>query len=120
LGFAPCSVGDLEVGIVDVPGHEHFIKTMVAGASGMDAVMLVVAADDGVMPQTREHMEILTLLGVRHGFVALTKIDRVEPDHRQLVEEETRRSCKARSWPTQRSAPSRASRAKGSTISTTR
>ena len=90
LGFAPCTVGDLEIGIVDVPGHENFIKTMVAGASGMDAVMLVVAADDGVMPQTREHMEILTLLGVRHGFVALTKIDRVEPEHRELVGEETR------------------------------
>ncbi len=90
LGFAPCTVGDLEIGIVDVPGHEHFIKTMVAGACGMDAVLLVVAADDGVMPQTREHLEILTLLGVRHGFVALTKIDRVEPDYRQLVQEETR------------------------------
>ncbi len=90
LGFAPCTVGDLEIGIVDVPGHENFIKTMVAGACGMDAVMLVVAADDGVMPQTREHMEILTLLGVRHGFVALTKIDRVEAEHREMVREETR------------------------------
>ena len=90
LGFAPCRIADLEVGIVDVPGHENFIKTMVAGASGMDAVMLVVAADDGVMPQTREHMEILTLLGVRHGFVALTKIDRVDEEHRKLVLEDTR------------------------------
>jgi selenocysteine-specific elongation factor len=89
LGFAPCTVGDLEIGIVDVPGHENFIKTMVAGACGMDAVLLVVAADDGVMPQTREHMEILTLLGVRHGFVALTKIDRVEPEHREMIREET-------------------------------
>jgi selenocysteine-specific elongation factor len=77
LGFAPCLVAGLEVGIVDVPGHEHFIKTMVAGATGMDAVMLVVAADDGLMPQTYEHLDILTLLGVRHGMVALTKIDRV-------------------------------------------
>ena len=59
-----------QVGIVDVPGHENFIKTMVAGASGMDGVILVVAADDGVMPQTREHLDILTLLGVRHGIVA--------------------------------------------------
>ena len=90
LGFAPCTVGELEVGIVDVPGHENFIKTMVAGACGMDAVMLVVAADDGVMPQTREHLEILTLLGVRHGFVALTKIDRVDAEHRDMVREETR------------------------------
>jgi selenocysteine-specific elongation factor len=83
LGFAPCKIADMQVGIVDVPGHENFIKTMVAGASGMDGVILVVAADDGVMPQTREHLEILTLLGIRHGIVALTKIDRVEPDRRQ-------------------------------------
>ena len=77
LGFAPCKIADTQVGIVDVPGHENFIKTMVAGASGMDAVILVVAADDGVMPQTREHLDILTLLGIRQGIVALTKIDRV-------------------------------------------
>jgi selenocysteine-specific elongation factor len=80
LGYAPCTIGDLEVGIVDVPGHEHFIKTMVAGAAGMDGVILVVAADDGVMPQTREHLDILTLLGIRHGMVAVTKIDRVSAD----------------------------------------
>ena len=89
LGFAPCKIADLEVGIVDVPGHENFIKTMVAGAAGMDAVLLVVAADDGVMPQTREHMEILTLLGVRHGVVAVTKIDRVDEEHRALVLDDT-------------------------------
>ena len=88
LGFAPCTIADLQVGIVDVPGHENFIKTMVAGATGMDGVVLVVAADDGVMPQTREHLDILTLLGVRHGIVALTKIDRVEPDHLQLARDE--------------------------------
>jgi selenocysteine-specific elongation factor len=85
LGFAPCKIADMQVGIVDVPGHENFIKTMVAGASGMDGVILVVAADDGVMPQTREHLEILTLLGIRHGIVALTKIDRVEPEHRERI-----------------------------------
>jgi selenocysteine-specific elongation factor len=85
LGFAPCKIADMQVGIVDVPGHENFIKTMVAGASGMDGVILVVAADDGVMPQTREHLEILTLLGIRHGITALTKIDRVEHDRRQGV-----------------------------------
>ncbi len=90
LGFAPCKIADLEVGIVDVPGHENFIKTMVAGAAGMDAVMLVVAADDGVMPQTREHMEILTLLGVGRGVVALTKIDRVDEEHQALALEETK------------------------------
>ena len=88
LGYAPCRIADLEVGIVDVPGHENFIKTMVAGASGMDGVILVVAADDGVMPQTREHLHILTLLGVRHGLVALTKIDRVDAEHRQRVQAE--------------------------------
>jgi selenocysteine-specific elongation factor len=85
LGFAPCKIADTQVGIVDVPGHENFIKTMVAGASGMDAVILVVAADDGVMPQTREHLDILTLLGIRHGIVALTKIDRVAPAERENV-----------------------------------
>ena len=85
LGYAPCRVKDLEVGIVDVPGHESFIKTMVAGACGMDGVILVVAADDGIMPQTREHLDILTLLGLRHGLVALTKIDRVDDARRQEV-----------------------------------
>jgi selenocysteine-specific elongation factor len=88
LGFAPCTLGGLQVGIVDVPGHENFIKTMVAGAAAMDGVIFVVAADDGVMPQTREHLEILTLLGVRHGVIALTKIDRVEPDYLELAREE--------------------------------
>ncbi len=78
LGFAPCTVSDLEVGIVDVPGHENFIKTMVAGASGIDGVIFVIAADDGVMPQTREHLDILTLLGVKYGVVALTKADCVD------------------------------------------
>jgi len=85
LGYAPCRVRDLEVGIVDVPGHESFIKTMVAGACGMDGVLLVVAADDGIMPQTREHLDILTLLGLRHGLVALTKVDRVDAARQQEV-----------------------------------
>jgi len=85
LGFAPCRISELQVGIVDVPGHENFIKTMVAGATGIDGVILVVAADDGIMPQTVEHLEILTLLGVRYGLVALTKIDRVAPDRVQAV-----------------------------------
>ena len=90
LGFAPCKISDMQVGIVDVPGHENFIKTMVAGAAGMDAVMLVVAADDGVMAQTREHLDILTLLGIKDGIVALTKIDRVDEQHRQTIEAQTR------------------------------
>ncbi len=90
LGFAPCVIADLEVGIVDVPGHENFVKTMVAGASGIDGCILVVAADDGVMPQTREHLDILTLLGVRHGIVALTKVDAVPPERTQAASQEVR------------------------------
>ncbi len=90
LGFAPCVIADLEVGIVDVPGHENFVKTMVAGASGIDGCILVVAADDGVMPQTREHLDILTLLGVRYGIVALTKVDAVPPERTQAVAQEIR------------------------------
>ncbi|MHC4573149.1 MAG: selenocysteine-specific translation elongation factor [Planctomycetota bacterium] len=85
LGFAPCTISDMEVGIVDVPGHENFIKTMVAGASGIDGVIFVIAADDGVMPQTREHLDILTLLGVKHGIVALTKADCIDSDHLEIV-----------------------------------
>ena len=88
LGFAPCVLADMEVGIVDVPGHENFIKTMVAGASGIDAGLLVVAADDGVMPQTREHLDILTLLGVECGMVALTKVDCVPPQRVQAAMQE--------------------------------
>ncbi len=79
LGFAPCSLADnANVGIVDVPGHERFIRNMVAGASSIDVVLLVVAADDGVMPQTREHLEVVQLLGVERGLIALTKIDLVD------------------------------------------
>jgi len=85
LGFAPCTVSGLEVGIVDVPGHENFIKTMVAGASGIDGTIFVIAADDGVMPQTREHLDILTLLGVKYGIVALTKVDCVDQQRVQNV-----------------------------------
>ena len=88
LGFAPCTVSGLEVGIVDVPGHENFIKTMVAGASGIDGAIFVIAADDGVMPQTREHLDILTLLGVKYGVVALTKVDCVDQQRIQNVTSE--------------------------------
>ena len=90
LGFAPCVISDIEVGIVDVPGHENFVKTMVAGATGIDGCILVVAADDGVMPQTREHMDILTLLGVEHGIVAMTKVDAVPPERAQTAAQEIR------------------------------
>ena len=75
LGFARLDLGDITLGIVDVPGHEKFVRTMVAGAGGMDMALLVVAADEGVMPQTREHVEVLDLLGVPRGVVALTKTD---------------------------------------------
>jgi selenocysteine-specific elongation factor len=66
------------LGFVDVPGHERLVHTMVAGVGGIDYALLVIAADDGVMPQTREHVSILQLLGIKHGAVALTKIDRVD------------------------------------------
>src|SRR5262245_63751205 len=91
LGFAPLSLPDgRRVGIIDVPGHERFVRNMVAGATGIDLVMLVVAADDGVMPQTREHLQIMELLGVRHGFIALTKIDMVEDELVELAELDVR------------------------------
>jgi selenocysteine-specific elongation factor len=89
LGFAPCYLrNNLCVGIVDVPGHEKLVKTMVAGVSGIGLAMLVIAADDGIMPQTIEHLQILELLGVQRGLVALTKIDLVSEElQRQRVEE---------------------------------
>ncbi|HWB80345.1 MAG TPA: selenocysteine-specific translation elongation factor [Nannocystaceae bacterium] len=92
LGFAPWKVApDLEASIVDVPGHEGFVRTMVAGAGGIDAVMLVVSAEDGVMPQTREHVNVCRLLGVAASVVALTKIDRLDdPDAIELAIEDVR------------------------------
>ena len=89
LGFAPLRLEDGRVvSIIDVPGHERFIRQMVAGASGVDAVMLVVAADESVMPQTREHLAILELLGVKEGLVVISKSDKVEPEMLELVEED--------------------------------
>ncbi|MGE0084904.1 MAG: selenocysteine-specific translation elongation factor [Desulfococcaceae bacterium] len=91
LGFAFLDLpGGRHIGIVDVPGHEKFIKNMVAGATGIDLVAMVIAADEGVMPQTREHMEICTLLGVRHGLVVLTKTDMVDEEWLELVTEDIR------------------------------
>src|SRR5689334_6553183 len=90
IGFATLDLGDFRLGIVDVPGHERFIKNMLAGATGIDLAVLVVAADDSVMPQTREHLEILRLLGLRHGLVALTKCDLVDETTREVVELEIR------------------------------
>jgi selenocysteine-specific elongation factor len=90
IGFATLDLGEFRLGIVDVPGHERFIKNMLAGATGIDLALLVVAADDSVMPQTREHLEILRLLGLRHGLIALTKCDLVDETTREVVELEIR------------------------------
>lgn len=89
LGFAALSLpGGRSLSVVDVPGHEKFVRTMVAGASGVDFVLLVIAADEGVMPQTREHLEICSLLGIRHGIVALTKTDAVDNEMLELARED--------------------------------
>src|SRR6201992_2851237 len=89
LGYAylPLSNGDV-LGFVDVPGHERLVHTMAAGACGIDFALLVIAADDGVMPQTREHVAILELFGITGGAVALTKVDRVDADRAAAVEVE--------------------------------
>src|SRR5260370_29114833 len=80
LGFAFLPVaGNKTLGFIDVPGHERFVHTMLAGASGIDLALLVAAADDGVMPQTLEHLAIIDLLGIRRGLVALTKADIASP-----------------------------------------
>src|SRR5438045_8348359 len=78
LGFAHLQLGDVSLGLVDVPGHEDFVKNMVAGVGSIDLALLVVAADDGWMPQSEEHLQILTYLGVQRIVVALTKIDLVD------------------------------------------
>jgi selenocysteine-specific elongation factor len=90
IGFASLDLGEFRLGIVDVPGHERFIKNMLAGATGIDLVVVVVAADDSIMPQTREHLEILRLLGLKHGVIALTKADLVDETTRDVVAMEIR------------------------------
>ncbi|MDL2260455.1 selenocysteine-specific translation elongation factor [Deltaproteobacteria bacterium OttesenSCG-928-K17] len=96
VGFAHMDLpGGLRAGVADVPGHERFIKNMLAGASGIDLAMLVVAADDGVMPQTREHLDILRLLGIQTGLVALTKCDLADQDWIELVKDDIARLTKA-------------------------
>src|SRR5438105_12107877 len=88
LGFAYFTLpGGTRAGIVDVPGHERFIRNMLAGAHGIDLVLFTVAADDGVMPQTEEHLDILHLLGVRRGIFVLTKIDLVDAPRAAAVRE---------------------------------
>ena len=94
LGYAfyPLPHGAV-LGFIDVPGHERFVHNMLAGATGIDFVLLVVAADDGVMPQTREHLAVVDLLGVERGLVALTKVDLVGSERRaQIVESRARHS----------------------------
>jgi selenocysteine-specific elongation factor len=88
LGFAELDLADVRVGFVDVPGHERFVKNMLAGAHGIDVVALVVAADEGVMPQTREHFDITRLLGVSAGLIVLTKTDLVDDELLELVRAE--------------------------------
>ena len=86
LGFAPLLLpSGARLGIVDVPGHERLVRTMVSGATGIDVALIVVAADEGIMPQSREHLAICQLLGISRGVVAVTKIDAVDEDLRELV-----------------------------------
>ncbi len=95
LGFAFLDIDGNRLGVIDVPGHERFVKNMVAGAVGIDMVLLVVAADEGVMPQTREHLDICTLLGVKKGIVALTKTDMIDdPDWLELAGEDVKTALK--------------------------
>jgi len=89
LGFAHLTLpGGLTIGIVDVPGHEKFVKNMAAGATGIDLVALIIAADEGVMPQTREHLEICSLLDIKHGLVIITKIDLVDKEWLNLARDD--------------------------------
>lgn len=95
LGFAHMLLpSGRQVGMIDVPGHERFVRQMLAGASGMDIVLLVIAADEGIMPQTQEHLDILTLLGIPRGIVVLNKTDLVDEDWFELMAEEVREKLK--------------------------
>src|SRR3989440_841503 len=94
IGFADLDLGDVRIGFVDVPGHERFVKNMLAGAHGIDLVALVIAADESVMPQTREHFDICRLLGVNQGIVVLTKKDLGEDEMLDLVRDEVRELVK--------------------------
>lgn len=88
IGFADLAVGDARIGFIDVPGHERFVKNMLAGAHGIDAVMLVVAADESIMPQTREHFDICRLLNVKAGLIALTKCDLIDEEILAIARDE--------------------------------
>ena len=109
LGFAWLKLpGGEDVGVVDVPGHRDFIENMLAGVGGIDAAMFVIAADEGIMPQTREHLAILDILQVPGGVVALTKIDLIDdPDWLDLVEDDVRSYLAAPFWGMRRLSGSR-------------
>jgi selenocysteine-specific elongation factor len=94
IGFANLDLGDVRIGFIDVPGHERFVKNMLAGVHGIDAVALVIAADESVMPQTREHFDICRLLGVPTGLIVITKKDLVDEELLELVQAETRELVK--------------------------
>ena len=94
LGFAHLTLDDIDLAFVDVPGHERFVKNMLAGIGGIDLVVLVVAADESVMPQTREHFDICRLLHVPAGVIALTKADLVDADTLELARNRAARACR--------------------------
>ncbi|NWG12909.1 MAG: selenocysteine-specific translation elongation factor, partial [Acidobacteria bacterium] len=94
LGFAHLDLGTVSAGIVDVPGHERFVRNMLAGVGGIDIVLLVVAADESIMPQTREHFDICRLLGIRNGIAVITKVDLVETELIELVCEDIRETVR--------------------------
>src|SRR5438477_3071147 len=95
IGFAHLALdSNTAVGFIDVPGHERFIKNMLAGVGGIDLVMLVIATDESIMPQTREHLDICSLLHIKQGFTVLNKIDKVESEMADLVEVEVRELLK--------------------------
>lgn len=93
-GYALLPLGEYQTWIVDVPGHEKFIRQMIAGVAGIDLVILVIAADEGVMPQTKEHISILSFLGIKHGIIAISKVDKVEKDFLELIIEDIKESIK--------------------------
>src|SRR5690625_5119198 len=84
----------LEVSLIDVPGHERFIRQMIAGVAGIDFVLIIIAADEGMMPQTIEHLNILSLLGIKRGFVVLTKLDKVDDEWLTLVTEDIKNNLR--------------------------
>src|SRR5665648_556722 len=103
LGFAHMMLpSGRQIGIVDVPGHERFVRQMLAGAFGMDLVLLIIAADEGIMPQTREHLDIIQLLGIGKGIVVLTKKDLVDEEWLMMVEDDIKqylRDTELQDWP---------------------